>query len=711
MRIDVSDPKVRALPAVLLLLVGTCIAADVRIDGAAAAAVAYAREGVPVPTFDRFLKYPPIYLPQSGTPTPEGPQFATMAVALDPLHRGRQIFYSNCDLGSGLYGFEGASGAPLLGFFPLAGGGNGPTLPTAIATSAMRIDGTGILPSYSILDMHGTGIIDDFVRLRLIGPDGVPRWSNPSSNSRYGGFPFPPSSTGSIAADGSEDAVFLLDEEDYNTLGRSARSGDVVWQMPEPVVDQQIDTAAVVDLDADPSFVYCRGRVHCLLQKRRVRDGALQWSADLGENHIYPILAAGDIEGNGSERVVVIGRQDGQPFHALVELVDAANGHLLWTFDLGEWTSAYGPAPALADLDGDGRAEIVVQTETRLHVVRPYEGEAPGWPVTTSTVASSPMRSEPLVGDLDGDGGMEIVVQSNAGWTALDIFDSSGDRKLLDGTALFYAGDGTTPAIADVDDDGHNELLLGSCFATSPQLLPSVRVLDFSLGHPTTAHGAILWGQFGGDARHRSRALPPRPVAGYAPASVSAHVLLGHSTSERIAIGNDGAVDLSWTARVVAAGADAQCDGEEIPWAHVAEGVGRLSGGHEHVVDVVMDGIGLSSGAHSAQICISSNDAARPEMRIPVQLDVETVSHVVTTTVSEGGLLAPGVSGPVADGAVLRFEAKPAFSRNVALFEGCGGHLVGSELITEPVTSDCTITLVFAPPSDRIFMDQFEATP
>src|SRR3989442_220630 len=67
-------------------------------------------------------------------------------------------------------------------------------------------------------------------------------------------------------------------------------------------------------------------------------------------------------------------------------------------------------SPAVADLDGDGRPEIVVATHPGLLYVLRFDGHslsvAPGWP----RAVGAHIGSSPAVGDLDGDGTPEIVI-------------------------------------------------------------------------------------------------------------------------------------------------------------------------------------------------------------------------------------------------------------------------------------------------------------
>lgn len=77
--------------------------------------------------------------------------------------------------------------------------------------------------------------------------------------------------------------------------------------------------------------------------------------------------------------------------------------------------------PAIADISGDGRMEIISGSGGyMLHAVN-YKGEeAPGWPKFTGGW----LISSPAVGDIDGDGKIEVITISREGW--LFVWDTPG---------------------------------------------------------------------------------------------------------------------------------------------------------------------------------------------------------------------------------------------------------------------------------------------
>jgi WD40 repeat protein len=113
-------------------------------------------------------------------------------------------------------------------------------------------------------------------------------------------------------------------------------------------------------------------------------------------------------------------------------------------------------SPALGDLDGDGRLEVVIGAFDHYVYVRHSDGTAAaGWPQATG----DRIQSSPALGDLDGDGSPEVVIGS---------FDGKVYAWHANGTAVAgwpqTTGDRVygSPALGDLDGDGKLEVVVGS---------------------------------------------------------------------------------------------------------------------------------------------------------------------------------------------------------------------------------------------------------
>lgn len=149
-------------------------------------------------------------------------------------------------------------------------------------------------------------------------------------------------------------------------------------------------------------------------------------------------------------------------------------------------------APAIADLDGDGKPEIVTTAWAGTIYVIGSDGQSkPGWPKRLPEVPSCPLDptvpkpvpcmdtktrtargafASPVLADMNKDGKLDIVQAAFDG--SVYVFDAQGDA--VDGwpVAVHYAGTLsdepdrnrilTTPAAADFTGDGIPDLVVGS---------------------------------------------------------------------------------------------------------------------------------------------------------------------------------------------------------------------------------------------------------
>lgn len=174
-----------------------------------------------------------------------------------------------------------------------------------------------------------------------------------------------------------------------------------------------------------------------------------------------------DVDGDGSLEVVLFGYTKG--------LVNVLNADTLTS----QWKSAalktltgdaaYGSGPAVGDLDGDGRPEIVVATYGTTSDVYAFDVTQPAG--STCKYRFDPggrhMYLSPVIGDVDGSGRRSVVVASSTGVVSVMKANGAGCNAAASTMVWQYtikAGEGSafTPVLYDVNGDGTLDVIAAS---------------------------------------------------------------------------------------------------------------------------------------------------------------------------------------------------------------------------------------------------------
>ncbi|MBI5369254.1 MAG: PQQ-binding-like beta-propeller repeat protein, partial [Planctomycetes bacterium] len=264
-----------------------------------------------------------------------------------------------------------------------------------------------------------------------------------------------------LNGDGTPDPCFhRWDRQDVVAL--DGVTGATLWRHAAGAV--AMGGVGVADLDADgrPDVLapFMNGAVWAL----RGRDGSVLWQAQLEPDGTRGAPTFADLGGDGVPEVLLVSRQGslwvldgrtgkslwrvqgtldpvGRPAVArradggtvlLAGLGQAGVGAFDWERRRVLWQAPAGQAviasPVVADLDRDGKSEVVIATVRGELVVVDLEDGHELWRCPVEEGATPLIEADPAVGDLNGDGVLDVVVA-----------DHGGGLRAIDGRATLGA--------------------------------------------------------------------------------------------------------------------------------------------------------------------------------------------------------------------------------------------------------------------------------
>lgn len=215
-------------------------------------------------------------------------------------------------------------------------------------------------------------------------------------------------------------------------------------------------TARVADLTGDgrPDVVVLDGRGSFVYGAAQKADGTFAALTTL-ETSSFDLLMA-DVDGDGVEEGILVG-QDGPRVYRVREEGRPEIGPV--AASMGTLESSW--PRALADLDGDGKMEVLFNTGTSLLAYRAGPNDAFSGEIAAPLSLGAATGLSLVVGDFDGDGDDDVVVSAENHPSFLpraSVLWGNGSGGFLPGASVWFPAI-QSAAVSDFDGDGKQDFV------------------------------------------------------------------------------------------------------------------------------------------------------------------------------------------------------------------------------------------------------------
>jgi hypothetical protein len=445
----------------------------------------------------------------------------------------------------------------------------------------------GVISSPALADVDGNGTLEvgygSFERnIEMLNSDGSLRWSFHNADTVWSSPAF-----ADVDGDGLPDMIIGSDITANSRVNPPTQDGGYVTAFR----------------GSDCGFSSADNRCHPIWRNFYTMT---IWSS--------PSIA--DLDGDGVKEVIVgAGCFDG--FNPdvnghWVKILNLRTGGEIRTLNAAGCVAA---SPAIADLDGDGKLDIVAGVDGR-HNNPPgpgrvqawsYDNPTPKW--TTTPLMSSDGSNDidignltsPVVADIDGNGSLEVLIVNK--WDVAVLAGANGAQLSCNGsgcgskpTLFGWWQLKSTPAVGDLDGDGDLEVVIGGGHLRLPQIdSPSgflyvwTNITGFSSPSNVASHYSAPWPMFHGNARHTGIVAVPQLRIG----ATSVTLLTekdGPARTFGVALTDAAGGAIDWTAS------------KDQPWISLS----ATSGTTPDTLEITIDPSGENLGAQTGTVTVSS---------------------------------------------------------------------------------------------------------
>lgn len=243
----------------------------------------------------------------------------------------------------------------------------------------------------------------------------------------------------------------------FGTGNKATAQATIKWHFNMNDISFGQSAAADIDGDGQLEIVFGCYRNDSSIYALNAEDGSLLWKFNAGSvgaegcNDAAPIIY--DVDNDGLLDVIFAGSCTPKTF-----CLNGADGSIKWVTN----TRGSDSPPTIADIDGDGKPEILHGEFGGYVICLNGEDGSVAWEIAVDT--NSWIQTAPTIADVNNDGQLDFIVGT---WNAVDksknkliAYTAATQQKIWSFSMNDVMYHGT--AVGDLDDDGKPELVFGN---------------------------------------------------------------------------------------------------------------------------------------------------------------------------------------------------------------------------------------------------------